>query len=144
MICKLPKYYDQDCRFIWNPINYSKIANHLSRTWFIFFFFFLRLLGVSLTFPKIWKVSNVKCHSCQMSFLQVHVKCHSCKFLATQLAFTCWKLTIETLEQGANFEPISHLVLVFLVFLVGQLLADHSVDAPSFCQCWFECWLLVS
>ena len=42
--------------------------------------------------------------------------------VSTQLAFTCSKLTIETLEQGvkyvqsfiANFEHILHLVLVFL------------------------------
>ena len=32
-----------------------------------------------------------------------------------QPVFTCSKLTIETLEQGVNFEHISHLVLVFLL-----------------------------
>ena len=49
----------------------------------------------------------------------------------TQPAFTCSKLTIETLEQGVkrrsgvfivNFEHISHLVLVFLLLTLNMQL----------------------
>ena len=43
----------------------------------------------------------------------------------SQPAFTCSKLTIETLEQGVkyvNFEHISHLVLVFLLLTLNMQL----------------------
>ena len=33
---------------------------------------------------------------------------------------TCSKFIIETLEQGANFEHISHLVLVFLLLTLNM------------------------
>ena len=36
-----------------------------------------------------------------------------------QPAITCSKLTNETLEQGVNFEHISHLVLVFLLLILS-------------------------
>ena len=42
------------------------------------------------------------------------------KCYVTQPAFTCSKLTIETLEQGVSSEHISHLVLVFLLLTLNM------------------------
>ena len=50
-------------------------------------------------------------------------------YVLSQLAITCSKLTIETLEQGVwhssgvfivNFEQISHLALVFLLLTLSR------------------------
>ena len=44
------------------------------------------------------------------------------KLQPDQTAFTCSRLTMETLEQGVfivNFEHISHLVLVFLLLALN-------------------------
>ena len=38
----------------------------------------------------------------------------------TQSAFTCLKLTIETLEKAVNFEYISHFLLVFLLLTLNM------------------------
>ena len=40
--------------------------------------------------------------------------------LATQQAVTCSKLTIETLQQGLNFEHIYHLILVFPLLTLSR------------------------
>ena len=40
--------------------------------------------------------------------------------LLSQPAFTCSKLTMETLNTIVNFEHISHLVLVFLLLTLSK------------------------
>ena len=43
--------------------------------------------------------------------------------MITQPTITGLKLTVETLEQGVNFEPISHLVLLFLLLTLWHVIA---------------------
>ena len=45
-----------------------------------------------------------------------------------QPIITCLKLTVETLEQGVNFEHISHLVLVFLLLTLSKLIPAGLVS----------------
>ena len=66
-------------------------------------------------------------YQCISYFATLSKKYYFCMIYAYVLAFTCSKLTIETLEQGVkygvfivNYENISHLVLVFLLLTLNM------------------------